>query len=123
MVVFLAAEPSEVPGWVRVDCESAVTAGWLARAIAMENVSARCDGTALELPAGPAYRIEKEIKNVITSIAKTGHYWQDHTGPVQQRVIGELFSAITAESPLIQPALIGHDFEDAHGSGTRALHG
>jgi hypothetical protein len=38
MVAFLAAEPSTVPGWVRVDCESAVTAGWLARAIVMENV-------------------------------------------------------------------------------------
>jgi hypothetical protein len=112
-VVFLAAKPSVVPGWVCVDCESAATAGWLARAIVMENVSARCEGTTLELPAGPEYRIEKEIKNVITSIAKTGHYWQDHTGPVQQRTIGELFSDITAESPLIQPALIGHDFKDS----------
>jgi len=27
-------------------------------------------------------------------------------------VIGDLFSAITTESPLIQPALIGHDFKD-----------
>jgi hypothetical protein len=112
MVVFLGAEQSVVPGWVCVDCESVVTAGWLARAIVMENVSARCEGATLELPAGPAYRIEKEIKNVITAIAKTGHYWQDHTGPVQQRLIGDLFSVIAAESPLIQPALIGHDYKD-----------
>lgn len=110
MVVFLAAQRSKVPGWVRVDCESEVTAGWLARAIVMENVSARCEGAGLELPAGPAYRLEKEIKNVITSIAKTGHYWQDHTGLGHQRMVGDLFAAITAESPLIQPALIGHDF-------------
>jgi hypothetical protein len=112
MVIFLGAKRSPVPGWVRVDCESAVTAGWLARAIVMENVSVRCDGAMLELPAGPAYRVEKEIKNVITSVAKTGHYWQDHTGPVQQRVIGNLFAEIAAESPLIQPLTIGHDFAD-----------
>jgi hypothetical protein len=112
LVAFLSAERSTVPGWVRVNCDSAVTAGWLARAIVMENVSARCEGTALELPAGPAYRIEKEIKNVITAVAKTCHYWMDHTGSAQQRITGDLFSSITAESPLIQPALIGHDFED-----------
>jgi hypothetical protein len=112
MVAFLKAERSSVPGWVRVDCETDAAAGWLARAIVMENVSARCEGKTLELPAGPAYRIEKEIKNVITAIAKTGHYWLDHTGAAQQRTISELFAAITAESPLIQPALIGHDFAD-----------
>ncbi len=111
MVAFLSAERSTVPGWVRVDCETTVAAGWLARAIVMENVSARCEGKTLELPAGPAYRIEKEIKNVITAIAKTSHYWQDHTGLAHQRMVGDLFSAITAESPLIQPALIGHDFK------------
>ena len=69
----------------------------------MENVSARCEGTTLELPAGPGYRLEKEIKNVITAVAKTGHDWLDHTGVAQQRAIGDLFSAIEAESPLIQP--------------------
>ena len=110
MVAFLAAERSAIPGWVRVECETTVAAGWLARAIVMENVSARCDGTTLELPAGPAYRIDKEIKNVITAVAKTGHYWLDHTGVARQRVIGDLFSAMTAESPLIQPALVGHEF-------------
>jgi sirohydrochlorin cobaltochelatase len=110
MVAFLPAERAATPGWVRVECQTAVTAGWLARAIVMENVSARCEGTTLELPAGPAYRIDKEIKNVITAVAKTGHYWLDHTGPAQQRIIGDLFSTIAAESPLIQPALVGHGF-------------
>jgi sirohydrochlorin cobaltochelatase len=110
MVTELKAAASPVPGWVRVECESTVTAGWLARAIVMENVSARCEGTALELPASPSYRIEKEIKNVITAVAKTGHYWLDHTGTAHKQEIRDLFSAITAESPLVQPALIGHDF-------------
>jgi sirohydrochlorin cobaltochelatase len=119
MVAFLPAERSPVAGWVRVECETAVAAGWLARAIVMENVSAACEGSALELPAGPAYRIEKEIKNVITAIAKTGHYWLDHTGPSQQRVIADLFSEIAAESPLIQPARSGYGFSDQAGQQLR----
>jgi hypothetical protein len=85
--------------------------GWRGR-LSWRTFSARCEGKTLELPAGPAYRIEKEIKNVITAVAKTCHYWQDHTGLAHQRMVGDLFSAITAESPLIQPALIGHDFKD-----------
>jgi hypothetical protein len=108
MAAGLTVRPSPVPGWVRVNCDSAVTAGWLARAIVMENVSARCEGTVLELPAGPGFRVEKEIKNVITSIAKTSHYWQDHVWTSQQKVIEALFATIASESPLIQPALASH---------------
>ena len=104
MVTDLAVNLSPVPGWVRVECDTAVTAGWMARAITMENVSARCEGTCLDLPAGPQFRVEKEIRNVITAVAKTGHYWLNHTSPAQQREIADLFAAIDAESPLIQPA-------------------
>jgi sirohydrochlorin cobaltochelatase len=110
MVTELKAAPSPVPGWIRVECGSTVTAGWLARAIVMENVSAHCEGTSLDLPARPGYRLEKEIKNVITVMAKTCHYWLDHTSAAQQREIGDLFVTITSESPLIQPAVAGHDF-------------
>jgi hypothetical protein len=39
MVTGLCAEPSPVSGWVRMYCTSAAMAGWLARAIAMENTS------------------------------------------------------------------------------------
>ena len=113
MVAGLAVEPSPVPGWVRVNCDSAVTPGWLARAIVMENVSARCEGSALELPAGPGFRVEKEIKNVITSVAKTAHYWQGHVWTSQQKVIEALFATIASESPLIQPALAGHAAAEA----------
>jgi len=111
MVTALKAAPSPIPGWVRVECLTEVNAGWLARAIVIENVSARCEGTTLDLPAGPAYRLEKEIKNVITAIAKTGHYWLDHTLESHQREIGDLFAKMTAESPLIQPALVGHGLQ------------
>jgi len=110
MVTDLLAEASPVPGWVRVNCANHEMAGWLVRAIVMENVSACFEGTSLDLPAGPGYRIEKEIKNVVTVIAKTCHYWQGHMWPGQQEVIAGLFAEIEAEFPLVQPALSGHDF-------------
>ena len=109
MVTGFETKAATMPGWVRADCEDDVTAGWLARAILMENVSARCEGSTLYLPAGPAYRLAKEIKNVVTVMAKTGHYWLDHTLDSKKREIGELFERMEAESPLIQPAALGHD--------------
>ena len=47
MVTGFYAEPSPVPGWVRMYCTSAAMANWLARAIVMENVSANFKGLAL----------------------------------------------------------------------------
>ena len=91
MVSGLAAEQSPTPGWVRVECVSDGMAGWLLRAIVMENVSARGEGNSLLLPAGPGYRLEKEIRNVITAIAKACHYWIEHKGKAQQRLIATLF--------------------------------
>jgi sirohydrochlorin cobaltochelatase len=79
-------------------------AGWLLRAIVMENVAVRADGTSLDLPAGPAFRIEKEIKNVVTVAAKTSHYWSGHMPRAQQRAIASLFDAIDAGAPLVEPA-------------------
>lgn len=66
------------PGWVGLVCPQEEMAIWLLRAIVVENVSVRREGSTLFLPAGPAYRIEKEIKNVITAVAKTHHYWTEH---------------------------------------------
>jgi sirohydrochlorin cobaltochelatase len=105
MVANLPADPATVAGWVRLDCESENAAEWLVRAIVMENVSARHQGTCVDLPAGPGYRVEKEIKNVITAVAKTCHYWFEHMGPTQKRTIGNLFTKMSLESPLIQPAI------------------
>jgi sirohydrochlorin cobaltochelatase len=53
-------------------------AAWMLRAIIVENILVRREGSILFLPAGPEFRIEKEIKNVITAIAKTTHYWFGH---------------------------------------------
>jgi hypothetical protein len=115
LVAGLPAEPSPTPGWIEVECDRKVMAGWLTRAIVMENVSGYTEGTKLYLPAGPHFRLEKEIKNVITVIAKTCHYFVDHMWVLQQRHIDELFKKMEAISPLVQPALAGFGFdEDLH---------
>jgi len=106
MVSDLAVEESSNPGWVRMTCPTEVMAGWLARAIAMENVSAHLDGASVELPAGPNYRVEKEIKNVVTAVAKTFHYFDGHIEYGQQRRIATLFASDGA--PLLQPCRAIH---------------
>jgi hypothetical protein len=103
MAAQLEADPSPLAGWVRVTCLSEAMAGWLHRAIAMENVAVRRDGAALDLPAAPHFRLEKEIKNVVTVIAKTSHYWLEHMPRSQQRAIAHLFAALDRDSPLIVP--------------------
>ena len=104
MTTLLDTNVSPVPGWVRVSCLSPAMTGWLLRAIVMENVAARADGMALDLPAAPHFRLEKEIKNVITVIAKTSHYWLEHMPRGQQRGIASLFARLAKESPLVEPS-------------------
>ena len=66
------------PGWVAVPCLSASMAHWLAEAIVEENVEARQEGSLLLLPVAENYTLKGEIKNVITVVAKTTHYWVEH---------------------------------------------
>jgi sirohydrochlorin cobaltochelatase len=113
MVADLFAHPSPTPGWVRVSCFTETMAAWLLRAIIMENVSARAGGKALEVPAAPGFLLEREIKNVITVIAKTCHYWTGHMPRDQQRAIAELFGQMAVESPLVEPALASDAAADA----------
>jgi sirohydrochlorin cobaltochelatase len=103
MVTDFVAEESPDPGWIRVVCGSEVMAGWLLRAITIENVAVRQDGLALELPIGPHYRLEKEIKNVITVVAKTFHYWDGHMSATQQRQVAALLAEMDAEAALLRP--------------------
>ena len=102
MVTGLRAYASPTPGWVSVTCLSDTMAEWLLRAIVMENVDVRRRGAVLELPAAPHFRLEKEIKNVITVIAKTCHYWMGHMPADQQRAVGSLLRKM-AGSPVLQP--------------------
>jgi sirohydrochlorin cobaltochelatase len=105
LVTELEARPSPNPGWVRVTTHDETMAGWLLRAIVMENVAARVEGALLDLPASPSFRLEKEIKNVITVIAKTCHYWTGHMPWAQQRTIAALFATLAEESPLLEPGV------------------
>ena len=113
MVTGLRAYPSPTAGWVSVTCHGDTMAGWLLRAIVMENVAARAGGAVLELPAAPHFRLEREIKNVVTVIAKTAHYWLGHMPPAQQRAVGDLFMRMSVELPLLAPA--AHDGVDEDG--------
>jgi len=66
------------PGWVGLECDDEAMAQWLSCAIEVENVVARREGGTLLLPAGPRFGLDKEIKNVVTVVAKTHHYWLEH---------------------------------------------
>jgi len=103
MVTSMPCEPAETPGWVRVECYSATMASWLLRAIVTENVAARAAGVMLDLPVAPSFRLEKEIKNIVTVSAKTSHYWLEHMPRAQQRAIAELLASLDRVCPLVTP--------------------
>jgi hypothetical protein len=103
----LPAKPSPAAGWVRVSCFSETMADWMLRAITMENVAVRSCGALLELPAAPHFRLEKEIKNVVTVVAKTSHYWMGHLPRAQKQAIADVFARLAVESPLIAPGDAG----------------
>ncbi|MEO7912211.1 MAG: hypothetical protein ABIV47_21415 [Roseiflexaceae bacterium] len=66
------------PGWITVECRSAGMARWLTESIQQENVEAQAEQTRLLLPVGDYFTLKGEIKNVITAVAKTTHYWGEH---------------------------------------------
>lgn len=78
LVTGLSTVRSKNPGWVGLDCEDVQAALWMLRAIVVENICVRREGVVLFLPAGPTFRMEKEIRNVVTVVAKTHHYWTEH---------------------------------------------
>ncbi len=78
MVTGLPIVQSENPGWIGIACDSEEMALWLLRAIVVENITVRREANVLYFPAGPDFRLEREIKNVVTVVAKTTHYWQEH---------------------------------------------
>jgi len=78
LVTGLPVIPSKTLGWVGVRCDSEEMAIWLMRAIIVENVMVRREFDVLYLPAGPLFSLKREIKNVVTVVAKTCHYWTAH---------------------------------------------
>jgi sirohydrochlorin cobaltochelatase len=82
----LQARPAEA-GWLAVDCPEAGMSGWLCDAINSENVQARFSGHTLFVPVGAGFALKGEIKNVITAVAKTSHYWREHLSPDVKRTL------------------------------------
>jgi len=103
MTTGLEAQASPAAGWVRVRSRDETMAGWLLRAIVMENVAVRARDVFLDLPAAPHFSLDREIKNVVTVMAKTCHYWTDHMSDEQHDTIRALLSALDRSSPLIAP--------------------
>jgi hypothetical protein len=57
---------SPVPGWIGMKCASDEMALWPTWTIVVENVTVRREDTVLWFPAEPHFRLEREIKNVVT---------------------------------------------------------
>ncbi len=74
----LTANTAGESGWIAIQCDSPEMARWLATAILAENVEARFAGDSLFVPVAENFELEHEIKNVITAVAKTTHYWREH---------------------------------------------
>ncbi|WP_406696593.1 hypothetical protein V5E97_36975 [Singulisphaera sp. Ch08] len=93
------------PGWIGVQCGSVEEAAWLQLAVTAENVSARRRLSLLQLPAGPAFRVEKEIKNVVVALAKAYHYWDGHLTADQQSMAGKnIWEAATPAEAAATPS-------------------
>lgn len=96
----LVATTGPEKGWLSVCCHSEGMAAWLLRAVMAENVFVRRSHKALLAPAGPTFRLVKEVKNVIVAFAKTCHYWQSHLTDEQRTNAADL---LAAEADLLQP--------------------
>ena len=77
LVSGLHAAPAQA-GWIAISCPSAEAAQWLAESIEQEGVAAQTEAATLLVPCGADFTLKGEIKNVVTAIAKTTHYYADH---------------------------------------------
>ena len=78
LVAGLPIVRSSTLGWVGIECRDETMAIWMLRAIVTENVSVRRERAVVFLPVGPDFKLDQEIRNVITVVAKTHHYWSEH---------------------------------------------
>lgn len=100
MTTGLVARETPVPGWVAIPCSNAGMAAWLLRAVMSENVFVRRSGDMLLAPAGPTFRLAKEVKNVVVAFAKTCHYWQSHFSNEQRASASR---ALADKTDLLEP--------------------
>jgi hypothetical protein len=84
-------------GWIGVPMFSKNMAKWFAEIITLENVECRADGKAIYLPVNDDFKLDKEIKNVVTVIAKSADYWKYHKGDFS-KIIVHLFGKDLSKS-------------------------
>lgn len=96
----LPTSPGEDLGWVAVRCHDEAMAAWLLRAVMAENVRVRRHLDQVFVPAGPWFRLAKEVKNVVVAVAKTCHYWCSHLTDEQRATAGRL---LLGEVELVEP--------------------
>lgn len=77
LVSGLRAAPA-CAGWIAVECPVEGMATWIAEQGMQENVAIQQHGSAFWVPCGEHWALKGEIKNVITVVAKTTHYYADH---------------------------------------------
>jgi sirohydrochlorin cobaltochelatase len=77
LVSGLTAHPAQT-GWIAIECGQASKARWLSEQINQENVASFAQETRCFVPVGERFTLKGEIKNVVTAVAKTTHYWSDH---------------------------------------------
>ena len=92
LVSGLTAEAAET-GWIAVECGQPIQARWLSEQIEQENVASFVQGSRFFVPVGASFTLKGEIKNVITAVAKTTHYWNEH-------LAAEMKSALAWEARL-----------------------
>lgn len=93
LVSGLRAQLTDKPGWLAVPCDSEGMAEWVAEQAKHENVKFTHEGNHVYVPCGVDWPVKGEVKNVITVVAKTTHYWQDH-------IAREMKTAMAAEDAL-----------------------
>jgi len=77
LVSGLTAVPAQT-GWLAVECGKASKARWLSEQICQENVESYAEGSRFFVPVGDNFTLKGEVKNAVTAVAKTTHYWRDH---------------------------------------------
>jgi hypothetical protein len=85
LVCGLPVQQDAAAGWIGITCDGEEMALWMLRALVAENLCVRRSGSTLFLPAGPDFRIDYEIRNVITAVAKVNHYWREHMSAATAR--------------------------------------
>ncbi len=73
-----ATATKDQPGWIAVDCPMEGMADWVAEQAVQENVHFWAEGNRFFVPCGEHWGVKAEVKNVITVVAKTTHYFADH---------------------------------------------